>query len=528
VTSAVVSRTKLGHVIARSGEGFLEDVNGARYLHLKGSPHDRGVQYGVLMGDQIDAVRQALFAYAGTLSGQTSIPSWLIAVAVPFIPDVVAPLYEPYFPQESLDTIQGIIEGCASRSPPIAITKNMLVLMNAIIDVGALTTLPIFKCSGLAVWGPLTKGGKCYQLRNVDLLVGTGLESHAVSVLEKPDQGNAFLNAGWAGMIGSASGMNEHGLANAQIWADSTAAGVGQPWILTNRELLRTAENVDAVFAAYSSVQRTYGSNFVYADRGDGRGGFPHGIALESNFYDLAQFTDNDPHEDSAWQGAPLAIRVPNAVFRGDLALCSRIYANEYDIPKSQDPRTATSYITRYQQQAQMTKDFAAKGVLMGVDEMVEISRKIAMSSCSLQCVVYENTDLVVHVANARMVSGSQSVDACNEPFNTFDVDYYLPTASTTLNHASYSAGDTATITIGLTNHGRSRTLDAHVSLETGLVPTVTLPSIAAPTNANGTFTAQLQVPAGTAPGTYEVLVELDEAGTQDTVDYSVATLTVR
>ena len=529
VATATVSnaRTKTATVVARSGEGFLEDVNGARFLHLKGSPHDRGVEYGELMGDQIEGIVQALYAYAGQLGG--SIPSWLIGVAAPLVPDVVGPIYEGYFPQETLDVIQGIIEGAAKRNPPIAISKNELVFVNSLVDLGALVQLPIFKCSGLAVWGPLAKGGKCYQLRNIDLLVGSGLEAHAVAVIEKPDQGNAFLNAGWAGMLGSTSGMNEHGLANSQIWAYSRDAAFGQPWVLTNRELLMAAQNVDAVKSAFASVQRTYGSNFVYADRGDGRGGIPRGIALESTFADLAEFTDNDPNEDSAFQGQPLAIRIPNAVFRGDLALCSRIYARQYDIAKTKDPRTSSAYQNRYQQQAQMTKDFAAKGILMGADEMLEISKTIAMQSCSLQCVVYENTDLVVHVANSRIVPGAAAVDACNEPFHTFDMDYYLPTASTTLDKPFYAAGGMAAITVGVTNHGRPRTLDARVTLSgSALVPTVTIPAIAAPTGVNATLMTQLQVPPGTRAGTYEVLVELDEAGTSDTVDYSVATLTVK
>jgi hypothetical protein len=515
-------------VVARSGQGFLEDVSGARFLHLKGSPHDRGVQYGELMGDQVEGIIQALYAYAASQLGG-SIPSWLIGVGAPLVPDVVGPIYEGYFPQETLDVIQGIIEGAAKRSPPITITKNELVFVNSLVDVGALVKLPIFKCSGLAVWGPLAKGGKCYQLRNIDLLVGSGLESHAVAVIEKPDQGYAFLNAGWAGMLGSTSGMNEHGLANSQIWAYSRDAAFGQPWVLTNREILMAAENVDAVKSAFASVQRTYGSNFVYADRGDGRGGIPRGIALESTFADLAEFTDNDPNEDSAFNGQPLAIHVPNAVFRGDLALCARIYARQYDLPKTQDPRTASSYQNRYQHQAQMTQDFAARGVLMGADEMIEISKTIAMQSCSLQCVVYENTDLVAHVANSRILAGGAAVDACNEPFETFDMDYYLPTASTALDKPLYSAGDKATITIGLTNHGRQRTLDAHVTLSAGaMVPTITLPAIAAPTGVNAALMTQLQVPPGTPTGTYEVLVELVESGTTDTVDYSVATLTVK
>src|SRR3954471_12246857 len=101
-------------------------------------------------------------------------------------------------------------DGAARGTPAVNVTLDELIFMNAIIDIGAMANLPIFKCSGHAVWGPRTQGGKMYQLRNVDLLVGSGLEAHSIAVIEKPDQGCAFLNAGWSGMLGSASGMNEH------------------------------------------------------------------------------------------------------------------------------------------------------------------------------------------------------------------------------------------------------------------------------------------------------------------------------
>lgn len=335
-------RSKTARVVARSGEGFLEDQGGVRILHVKGTPYERGLQYGELLGDEIDKTFATMDQVAKT--SQTMVPPSL----VPVLTVAGAQIYKPHFPPDVLEMIRGMVAGGQRRTPPVSYREDDLIFLNAIIDIGATVQVPSFKCSGLAVWGPLTQGGKMYQLRNIDLFVGTGLESQAVVVIEKPAQGNAFLNAGYTGMLGTPSGINEHGLGISQVWAFSYDSTIGQPWILTARKLLETSENVDAVYPAFSSVQRTYGSNFVFADRGDGRGGKPRAVALESTAKMLAMFGDADPGEDATWNGISLPIRIPFAVFRGDTAMSAGIFARHYSISPGQDPRDRGGYRDRY------------------------------------------------------------------------------------------------------------------------------------------------------------------------------------
>lgn len=514
-------RAKTAKVIARAHEGFLEEQDGRHLLHVKGTPYERGLQYGLLVGDEVGDILQKLYAYAATLK----IPSFV----VPIVPPLIAPLYKPYFPPDVLDSLSGIVDGCARRSPPVVVSLDELVFMNAIIDLGAMANIPVFKCSGHAVWGTRTKGGKMFQLRNVDLLVGSGLESHAIAVIEKPDNGCAFLNAGWTGMLGSASGMNEHGVGISQVWAYSWDSNIGQPWPLTNRGLLASAVNVDAVYPAYKAVQRTYGSNFVFADRGDGRNGVPRAIALESTNKDLAVFDSDDPAEDASWQGVDLCIRMPYAVMRGDTPMCQRIRSRQYI--HTGDPRGSGGYDKRYKQQADLTKAYEAQGVLMGADEMITISRTISMPGDSLQCVVYENSDLVVHVANSRVTGPGQAVDACTEPYEAFDLDYYLPTITVLPNASSYTAGDTMKLALGVSNHGRTRQLEARASLvpaSGAAVTWTTRASFSVITNQTGSASLSLVIPAGVPAGPAELVVELVEAGTDDVVDYARTEITVR
>jgi len=51
--------------IARCGAGFLEDDNGYRVLHLKGTPYEMGYQQGALLRDDIRENVRYLFEVKG-------------------------------------------------------------------------------------------------------------------------------------------------------------------------------------------------------------------------------------------------------------------------------------------------------------------------------------------------------------------------------------------------------------------------------------------------------------------------------
>lgn len=172
-----------------------------------------------------------------------------------------------------------------------------------------------------------------------------------------------------------------------------------------------------------------------------------------------------------------------------------------------------------------MTQDFASRGVKIGADEMIQISRAIGMKSGSLQCTVYENQDLMVHVANSRVVPNGTPVMAKDEPFHDYDFDYYLPTLEATTDRGTFSPGQSLTITTTVGNHGRPRKLTFRAWLEVGgttiLLGAGPLATVEALTGAAVQRSASAVVPASTPKGMGKLVVELDEAGTLDAVDYA-------
>ncbi|MBX3471063.1 MAG: hypothetical protein KF878_29700 [Planctomycetes bacterium] len=524
---APAARPRSATVVARHGEGFLEVHHGGRkVVHTKGTSYERGVQYGVLVGDEVEGVFNKLTQYVAAQG------VGLAASLQTLLTPIGAAVMRPYFDADALAELRGIVDGMRLRNPGTFVTEADLIFINSIIDLGAVVNLDVFRCSGLAVWGSIAKDGKLFQTRCVDLMIGSGIEDHALVVIAKPEGGVPYLNPGWAGMIGAASGLNARGVGVSQVWAFSIDKGFGRPWILATRELLATGSSVDDAVRIFSSHRRTYGSNFVFADRGDTRGGQPRGISIESSQRDLRIFESNDPAEDLAlWNGQPYAIKIPEAVFRGDAYLDPTMRARQTgSAGPTGDPRPTGAYRNRYQGQADGIMRFVNAGVKIGADECIQITKDVAMRRNSLQCVVYANTDLEVWVANSRIGPNGQLFDAWDEPYLHYSLDDYAPVARAVPDRTTFARGETVQVAVPITTLGRGHGLDVHVALDLGGVTTVLGSATALTLPDRGAVTAivDVTIPAGLGNvGLGALHVEVMETGTTAIVDVARTPVTV-
>jgi hypothetical protein len=525
------ARAKTASVIDREGAGFLEENQGQLLLHVKGTPYEMGRQYGALAGERIERVLAALPTFMAT----QRFPSWLLPGAVA----ITAQLFRPYFPGDVLDMIRGIIDGNRARRPASFLSEDDLIFLTSIVDLGGITD-GLITCSSIAVWGPHTAGGKMFQTRNVDLFTGSGIEDAALAVIEKRDGKTPFINCGWAGMLGAISGLNAHGVGIGQIWAFSQDRAFGVPWGLTTRRIMEDAVNADdAVRIFTSEPHRTYGANFVFGDKGDGRGGVPRAYAVESSASRYAVFADNDPAEDRAivqTANGPecYAIKIPSAVFRGDCALdpTMRAFQTASNGPAG-DPRTASAYQRRYKGQADSLARLEQGGAKVGAKELIELTKDVAMTGSSLQCCVYANSDLQVWVANATLSNGAGK-DASTQPYVRHDFDYYLPTVRIALDKAVYAAGEMQQVSIEWETLGSDRDLALALSIEgpggQHFYPALGAPlplsfRQGAPTQSRA---LSLALPPVMNAGSYDVVARLYERGTADLVDVALARFDLR
>ncbi|MBI4612275.1 MAG: hypothetical protein HY720_01570 [Planctomycetes bacterium] len=511
---APVSRKK-AVVVETWGAGFLEIEDGRKIVHVKGTPYEMGFQYGYLLEKDLASVVETLEAFAQG----SRIPAFATGLVKLF----AAIIFRPYFPADVLEEIRGIVDGAHEKNFLSLLSEEDLIFLNSLIDLGATLDLARINCTGLAVWGPRTVGGKLFQTRNVDLFVGSGLENHAIVAIHKPEGKVPYANAGWVGLLGAITAQNAHGLAISQVWAKSTDEGFGKPWGLITRQIMQEGTGVeDAVRLFRDEPHRTYGCNFVFSDRGDGRGGRPAGVSIEVTATLFAEFTDSDRREDQAlWNGENYNVSLPHAVFRGDCALDPRIRArNLFSNGPTGDPRTAGAYKSRYKGQADRVLAYERAGVPIGMEEMRQISREVAIPASSLQCVVMNNSDLELWVANARIEDG-KTYAAADEPYHFYDFGYYVPTADLAVTSASVRRRGTIPCTVAVENLGARRPLDLHFSLEMwgNRYDLATRASQPFPDPQGKPLEILVPLPRDVPAGTGRLVLSVRDSGTVDLVD---------
>ena len=204
-------------VVAREGNGRLEEVDGTKVLILKGTPEEMGHQHGILMKDEIHRlVEQILFG---------------VGVGTSF---------------EKGTWVFGEIEGAQKRLNPF-MDERYFKEMDALAVAAELPKEEVrlanffpemFHCSGFAVFGKATKDGKLYHGRVLDYMRGMGLEQSAAVMVFQPDKGNAWVNVGYAGFIGSVTAMNEKHIAMGEMGGRGVGNWDGKPMAELIREVM--------------------------------------------------------------------------------------------------------------------------------------------------------------------------------------------------------------------------------------------------------------------------------------------------
>lgn len=530
-------RAKSAVLLDSEGEGFLENDGGQLLLHVKGTPFERGRQYGALVGDKIETILRAMPAFIQS----QKFPAYLL----PSFTFASARIFETFFPRDVRDMIDGIVAGNRQRRPSSFMIKDDVIMLSSLVDLGGITD-GIITCSSIATWGPHTVDGKMFQTRCVDLFTGSGIENVVCITIEKGEGKVPFMNCGWAGMVGAISGLNAHGIGIGQVWAFSNDKTFGTPWGLTTRKIMEDGVNADDALAFFAAEQnRTYGSNFVFGDKGDGRGGLARAYAIESSAHYMATFHDDDPAEDAAvWQGPNgpeiYSIRIPYAVFRGDSCMDPGMRSRQTaSHGPTGDPRTANAYQRRYKGQVDALAQLSANGHLLDAQDVIALTQHVATPGGSLQCCVYANTDLEAWVANAAIPAGvtpapGAGTDAFTNAYVHHDLNYYLPTVHASLDKADYASGEQQQLSIAWETLGCDRDLSLVLTVEGAggasssyaEVPQA-LPVSFRPNAGQQTTTTAVHVPPGVTPGAYAVVARIYERGTNDLVDVSRAPFTV-
>ena len=232
-------------VIARCGQGRLEDFDGTRVLFLKGTPEEMGRQQGTLLRREVrDLVDHILYGVGVGSSFEKG--RWFF----------------------------GEIESAQARVAPF-IDQRCFREMDALADAAGLQRQEVrlanffpelFHCSGFALFGKATVGGRLYHGRILDYLRGLGLEQNAVVVVNQPDEGNAWVNVSYAGFIGSVTAMNEKQIAMGEMGGRGEGRWDGKPMAELVREVMEKADTLDQAIDIMRKGPRTCEYYYVISD----------------------------------------------------------------------------------------------------------------------------------------------------------------------------------------------------------------------------------------------------------------------
>ncbi|MCX8155347.1 MAG: C45 family autoproteolytic acyltransferase/hydrolase [Verrucomicrobiae bacterium] len=230
-------------LVATEGEGRLETVDGTLVLFVKGTPEEMGRQHGVLLRKQVRSlVDQILYGVGVGSSFEKG--RWFF----------------------------GEIEQAQAR---LKVDERYLREMDALAQAAGLEREEVrlanffpelFHCSGFALFGKATQGGRMYHGRILDYLKGVGLEQNAVVMVMQPADAYAWVNVGYAGFVGTVTAMNEKQVAIGEMGGRGEGLWDGKPMAQLMREVMERAATLDEAVSIMRRGPRTCEYYYVISD----------------------------------------------------------------------------------------------------------------------------------------------------------------------------------------------------------------------------------------------------------------------
>lgn len=234
--------------IATCGKGWLEEINGYRVLHLKGTPYEMGFQHGTLLRESV----RANFDYLINQKGKTSLVEWKgVKITPAMMIRIIVEIQRSYVPEKYFEELKGLADGA---DMPLGSVE----LGNFIPE--------LFHCSGFALMNSATTDGTLLHGRVLDYATDWKLQEHAVLIVAEPDGGIPFVNVSYAGFIGSVTGMNAKHVSIGEMGGGGFGRWAGVPMSFLVREVLENAGSLEDAINVFRNNKRTCEYYYVIAD----------------------------------------------------------------------------------------------------------------------------------------------------------------------------------------------------------------------------------------------------------------------
>lgn len=220
-------------------------VEGVAIVKLKGTPEEMGRQHGTILKEAINYnMRRTLHGVGlvSTLETGKWFPSELANAWA---------AQEKYIPARYVQEIDALSD--ASGMPR---------------DWGrSVNVFPeLFHCSGLALCGSATVGGKLIHGRVLDYMTQIGLQNTAVVMVFEPTDRNAWVSVGYAGQASTVTAMNDKGLSMGEMGGRGEGYLDGMPMSFMMREVVERFTTTKEALDWMRDTPRTCEYYYVLTD----------------------------------------------------------------------------------------------------------------------------------------------------------------------------------------------------------------------------------------------------------------------
>ncbi|EFA81482.1 hypothetical protein PPL_05470 [Heterostelium album PN500] len=250
------------------------------------------------------------------------------------------------FPGDIQSNIEYLLENEAESLVSYLFTEEYKNIIESgkfvrVLEQLALSGFKGWQCSHFSVWGDRTVNGDMFNGRNLDWFPGTGISQHKVLAVYHPTTGgSAFLNVGFAGLLGSITGISANGIFVAESDSDTRPVTFdGFAWTLRLRYVMQYASTIEEALNIWRTTNNTFGMNHMLSSAFEANTVQHPAYALETMKGYTAYFPDNDPSEVYYYKdtGVQMGYPIPQAVYRTNHGYDQRIRQEQTFVPAPGD-----------------------------------------------------------------------------------------------------------------------------------------------------------------------------------------------
>jgi hypothetical protein len=225
--------------------GELRWIDGQRVALLHGSPEEIGKAHAELLKTEaMRCIDSVLYGFG--LAQTMNTGRWFREDL-----DNAYKKLKPYIPERHLSETRALARG-------LEMDEHLIEVLNVFPE--------LFHCSGFALFGSATEGGKLYHGRVLDYMTTIGLQDAATTFIVAPNGHIPFVNIGYAGFTGSVSGMNAERISLGEMGGRGEGKWDGVPMATLMRRALEECDSLGEVQQLWRDNPRTCEYFYVFAD----------------------------------------------------------------------------------------------------------------------------------------------------------------------------------------------------------------------------------------------------------------------